>query len=540
MKTILHKICLSGALLTAALLFAGQPEGLAQGTAFTYQGRLDANGAAASCTYDLQFGLWNAASGPSQLGTPVTSLATPVVRGLFTVTLDFGASFPGDDRWLEIAVRTNGAAAFSTLSPRQRVTPSPYAITAGKVTGGVPASQIVGTVPLAQLPSGFAFASADPSDPQAQAAGLRLISKTPAPAWANGSASEVPSARIGHSSVWTGHELIIWGGALGTIAGAGQYSASGGWYQPDADVWTAVSTLAAPGARRGQTAIWSGSEMIVWGGFSGTEYLATGGRFSLASQSWHGLSVSPLAPREGHVSIWTGNRMLIWGGRNDTSTLGDGALYNPGTGVWTPLPTSGAPGPRAGAAAVWTGDRLLVWGGEGDTGYLGDGAQLRFINGTPLNAWQTISAAAAPGARGGHTAVWSGSRMIVWGGVNSGGQIGNGAAYDPLTDKWTPLTSTGAPEPREQHNAVWTGSEMIVYGGLTASGATASGAAYDPASGLWRALSNPGAPQARSAASAVWTGSEALFFGGRNEAGAPLAALQRLNPQPAWYFFRKP
>jgi hypothetical protein len=264
-------------------MFAVQSLSFAQGTAFTYQGRLDANGAAASGTFDLQFGLWNAASGALPLGATLTSLATPVVRGLFTVTLDFGASFPGEDRWLEIAVRTNGGATFSTLSPRQHVTPSPYAITAGRVTGGVSASQIIGAVPLAQLPSGSAFASSNPADSEALAAGLRLISRTPAPAWVNGSANETPSARSAHSSVWTGQELIIWGGALGTIAGAPQYSASGGSYQPDTDAWTAISTLAAPGARRGHTAIWSGTEMIVWGGFSGTDYLANGGRFSPAS-----------------------------------------------------------------------------------------------------------------------------------------------------------------------------------------------------------------------------------------------------------------
>jgi hypothetical protein len=130
--------------------------------------------------------------------------------------------------------------------------------------------------------------------------------------------------------------------------------------------------------------------------------------------------------------------------------------------------------------------------------------------------------------------------MLVWGGVSLGGQVGDGAAYDPLKNTWTPLTATGAPTARDQHNAVWTGSEMVVYGGEIASAATATGAAYDLAADHWRTLSNPGAPLARTEATSAWTGSEVLFFGGRDETGAPLAALQRLNPQPAWYFFRKP
>lgn len=79
---------------------------------------------------------------------------------------------------------------------------------------------------------------------------------------------------------------------------------------------------------------------------------------------------------------------------------------------------------------------------------------------------------------------------------------------------------------------------MIVFGGDTSSGATASAAAYNPKTKQWRALSNNGNPMARSAASAVWSGTELLVFGGQSN-GQVLAALQRLNPQPTWYFYRQ-
>ncbi len=134
----------------------------AQGTGFTYQGRLNSGGSPANGSFDLEFGLWSAASGPAQLGSKLTSTATAVSNGLFTVTLDFGANFPGADRWLEIGVRTNGGGAFSTLSPRQQITAAPYAVAAGavtgpvaagQVTGSLPVSQVSGTVPLAQLPA---------------------------------------------------------------------------------------------------------------------------------------------------------------------------------------------------------------------------------------------------------------------------------------------------------------------------------------------------------------------------------------------------
>jgi hypothetical protein len=66
----------------------------AQGTAFTYQGRLNDGGSPASGSYDLQFGLWSAASGPAQLGSTLTNVATAVSNGLCTVTLDFGSHTP--------------------------------------------------------------------------------------------------------------------------------------------------------------------------------------------------------------------------------------------------------------------------------------------------------------------------------------------------------------------------------------------------------------------------------------------------------------
>jgi hypothetical protein len=107
----------------------------AQGTAFTYQGRLNDGTNPAAGTYDLRFTLFDASSGGSVMAGPTTNGAVAVSEGLFTVTLDFGAGvFNGTSRWLEISVRTNGAGSFTKLNPRQLVTPEPYAIMAGEVT----------------------------------------------------------------------------------------------------------------------------------------------------------------------------------------------------------------------------------------------------------------------------------------------------------------------------------------------------------------------------------------------------------------------
>jgi hypothetical protein len=113
----------------------------AQGTAFTYQGRLDDGGTAANGTYDFSFALFATNAGGSAIAGPVTNADVNVREGLFTVSLDFGPeAFPGARRWLEIIAATNGAPGIR-LSPRQEILPAPYAILA-TLAGGVPAEAI--------------------------------------------------------------------------------------------------------------------------------------------------------------------------------------------------------------------------------------------------------------------------------------------------------------------------------------------------------------------------------------------------------------
>ena len=149
MKTSLQMTI--GAVLWSAMLL--QPAtALAQGTAFTYQGRLENAGAPANGSFDLRIAIYDAASSGSLLAGPLTNSPVSVSNGLFTVTLDFGPGvFTGPDRWLEIAVRTNGGGAFSTLSPRQPLTPAPYAIYAA----GADAAGLTGTLPAGALIGGY-------------------------------------------------------------------------------------------------------------------------------------------------------------------------------------------------------------------------------------------------------------------------------------------------------------------------------------------------------------------------------------------------
>ncbi len=137
-----HKLLLTS-LFTAVALSAS-----AQGTAFTYQGQLQNNGSPASGTYDLTFALFNTNTSGVALAGPVTNDAVVVTNGLFTVLIDFGPGvFTGQINWLEIAVETNGVNTFTTLAPRQQLTPMPYAIYAESASG------LSGTLSASQLTS---------------------------------------------------------------------------------------------------------------------------------------------------------------------------------------------------------------------------------------------------------------------------------------------------------------------------------------------------------------------------------------------------
>jgi hypothetical protein len=125
--------------LLALALLSGSHRAVAQGTAFHYQGSISGSGLPLNGTYDFKFTLWDALTGGAAHGT-VTVLGVTVSRGLFTVTLDYGAVFNGTSYWLEIQVKTPASPTYSTLTPRQALLPVPYAIYAEQAAGVVPGS----------------------------------------------------------------------------------------------------------------------------------------------------------------------------------------------------------------------------------------------------------------------------------------------------------------------------------------------------------------------------------------------------------------
>jgi N-acetylneuraminic acid mutarotase len=232
--------------------------------------------------------------------------------------------------------------------------------------------------------------------------------------------------------------------------------------------------------------IWTGHELVVWGGAYGASTPAQGAAYDPVSNRWHGIATAPISIRSDPTIVWTGTEMIVWGGAVADAegrrplTAADqleGAAYNPATDSWRPLPSSGLPTMQF-AVGAWTGRELVVFGepvtGTTDLGAAYDPA---------TNRWRAI-AATTLSQREQTSSTWTGHELIVWGGFFQGGPFADGAAYDPGTDRWHPLT----PSPlsaRFDATMGWTGQLAIVVGG-SASNATSpappgfGAAAYRP------------------------------------------------------------
>ena len=181
--------------------------------------------------------------------------------------------------------------------------------------------------------------------------------------------------------------------------------------------------------------------------------------------------------------------------------------------TWTPTGLTGRPTGRIEHTAVWTGSEMIVWGGYDGILFVNTGGRYN----PSTDSWTATSTTNAPAAREAHTAVWTGSQMIVWGGYDGTNYLGNGGRYNPSTNSWVATSNTNAPAARALHTAVWTGSQMIVWGGEAAAPTYLNtGGRYNPGTDSWTATSTTGAPAARELHAAVWTGNQMIVWAGYN------------------------
>lgn len=327
--------------------------------------------------------------------------------------------------------------------------------------------------------------------------------------WISTRTSGAPTPRINHGAVWTGTEMIVWGGCAFTndVCRVSVTGSTGGRYIPATDTWTLTNTTGAPTPRILHSAVWTGHRLIVWGGYDNTAAVGTGAVYNPGADSWSAMAAAPLnSARYDHSTVWTGREMIIWGGFNGSKMLRTGALYSLVQNRWRPVPTTGAPTARYFHAGVWTGTEMVIWGG-------GDLAHSTNTGGrySPTsNTWTPTSTLNAPVGRWGPASVWSGSLMLIW-----GGQKRTGGRYDPASDTWTPTNALEPPSAREAHSAVWTGTEMILWGGDDRfNGTVSTGGRYNLATDSWAPTALANAPSPRHLHTAVWTGNEMIIWGG--------------------------
>src|SRR5688572_27684031 len=159
------------------------------------------------------------------------------------------------------------------------------------------------------------------------------------------------------------------------------------------------------------------------------------------------LRESPLAGRSTMAAVWTGKEMLVWGGDGPNGQFDDGAMYDPRADAWTLLPQAPL-SPRNAPAAVWTGEEVVLWGGSSSAGSYRDGAAYN----PATHRWRSI--AQGPFASAGRpVAVWTGSQMVVLAGFNSR----EVAAYDPARDRWRTLPELPGQLQAPNPVGVWAG-----------------------------------------------------------------------------------
>lgn len=318
---------------------------------------------------------------------------------------------------------------------------------------------------------------------------------------AGGSWRAIPEAplagRTENGAVWTGSEMIVWGGRATKGPEGGHelfMAADGAAYDPEANSWRSLAP-APIGARGLPIMVWTGAEVLVMGGHDETfDILTDGAAYAPASDSWR-----PVAPLPDAVAV--GGSAAVWTGRELVVVAGDGtgaAAYDPAGDDWRDLPDPELPNDLWSIGLVWTDDQAILMG------HPNAGHSVGLAYDPATDAWRELPESPVRGLDG-WPPVWIGGEMLVLSRSSSSGDPDGvppdttyAGLYDPSADSWRiagiQSVFLGA------GNAVWTGRLLI-----------SDSAAYDPASDAWSAL--PARPHEHRP-NPVWTGEEVLFWGG--------------------------
>jgi hypothetical protein len=261
------------------------------------------------------------------------------------------------------------------------------------------------------------------------------------------------SPRSGAAAVWTGNEVLIWGGGHEAMS-------DGAAYDPAADEWRALSDSPL-GPRIPVGAVWTGEEMLVWGNASRSASAVDGAAYDPGADRWRELPPAPFALNEATVA-WTGDELIVFGARLDGKNWSDtehaqGAAFDPATGEWRVLPSY--PFSPQASTAVWTGDELVVWDYElRAAAYVPARDEWRPLPKLPLD-FSECYPKGAPGDR----------LVLAW-------HCGEAVLLDLATDSWRPVER---PPPHILAAPVAAGPAFLFVGAYDEAG-TDSAWAYRP------------------------------------------------------------
>lgn len=334
-------------------------------------------------------------------------------------------------------------------------------------------------------------------------------------------------------AVWSGRELLVWGGET---ASEQSWTAAGSAYDAVTGRWRAMapSPLAAQSEH---VAVWTGDEMVVCCGRVGYPAEPFGGDARTAAyrpddDTWRVLADPPFSPRFA-VAGWTGDEMFVAGGVHDGGATPNerAAMYDPAADRWREV----APPPAVierNADLAFTGDAFVIWPREVESPGL--------VYDVAGDAWSELPPL-PPGLRvHGASMVWTGEEVVVWGASATDDTATVGARLTLEDRVWRPI----ADAPLAPHDwweglpgsnaAVWTGREMLVWSvhdGNVADGAATLILAYDPTTDAWRRL--PDAPGTSHHPIMLWADDTAVVLGERTLAFRPSALPVEAAPADA-------
>ena len=324
--------------------------------------------------------------------------------------------------------------------------------------------------------------------------------------------------RIFPVSVWTGTEIIVWGGETESEA---VWANDGAAFNVETGVWRPLADSPLT-ARSEHVAVWTGTEVLICCGRAPSGGEESAAAYDPVADSWRDLTPPPFEA-DFAVAVWTGSELLVTGGSN----FAGAAAYDPEADAWTALASPPATIERL-ADVAWTGEELIVW-----PRLFTDAPGL--IYNRAFDTWRDLPPLPIDLAVSGGSMIWTGTEIIVWGatvryeGKSVGARIGlnderwRPIAQDPLEafDRWNGVDGSSS--------AAWTGIEMLIFAG--AIGAETGVArpptlAYDPEADTWRRFDD--APQDWYDPQMLWTGDLAVVLTDPLLAIAPSADGQTL------------